>query len=323
MSVTDLAYDPNEGADPELQKILGLKRPDRDNVSHETSRNQHVGFVNYACEPPWWTTVFPHVLDVVRTSKTLFNAEVEVRLCKVAADGSVFTGVSEEFFFRILQRLSTAAFGTWSAVHNWKRMVEFVYGDNSRIRVAENDFAVFMKKVTVKTFTAPLTGAEFDVRVSLKTEHDAMIPPSRCTLVRIKERKSFVYKNAIVYDLTKVWTGRNEHEAVRSQPTYEIEIECIDSRCSDDYLARSLLMKTTDLLVAENTSRKRQALSDGGPPLKKLVPTLPPHLRTLEVTPVTNAELFAPPQPKTAPPPVVDQSLLSGISLLHRQIFGT
>jgi hypothetical protein len=317
----DEEYDPSNSAIEGLDSILEISNTTRHKVAQDTT---------------WWTypPLFNGALDVVNESKTLYRSEIEVRLGKFAHDGTFVSGVSEQFFFDKIQMLASAPVGTFVESYQWARMVEYIYPDDARIRVPENEFARFMKKSTVRNFNVPLDGAPYDFRVSLKTEHDAQIAPAIPEMVRIKERKSFNYRNIMVYDFTKVWSGRHVRDAMGQPPLYEIEIECLDQRPDPDYITKSLFMKVTDLLLDVKTARRKRQNRGASKRVKRIQTERPrEHYAPLsldappQVFPPGSpcysppkSPCYSPPKSPQYAPPIVDENFLRGINYLYNTV---
>lgn len=68
------------------------------------------------------------------------------------------------------------------------------------------------------------------VRLSMSIEDP--VPPvdhKRSTvMVRMKKRKSMIYKRMVRYDFTITWQGKTPAEAAAAKPVFEIEIEMLD-----------------------------------------------------------------------------------------------
>lgn len=123
---------------------------------------------------------------------------------------------------------------------------------------------------TVPSVMSPLVSTSGrDIRIALHLETtvpDESIPArvDQTSLVRIKNRKSFVYQNKNQthkptwrYDFTRTWSGQTlqlaEAEQERGNTVFEIEIECLDpvhalQHFDSLYMSLSLLMKAKDLI---------------------------------------------------------------------------
>lgn len=120
-------------------------------------------------------------------------------------------------------------------------------------------------KVTVKSFEIAEELATEGCAWRVHLSHENVIPADKLPdmilpdKVRIKQRKSFTYKNADAtavwkYDFTLSWTAPTKDEAQQMQfgdvePEYEFEVELQYAHpdLSDDYLTDSILAKLQDL----------------------------------------------------------------------------
>jgi hypothetical protein len=138
-----------------------------------------------------------------------------------------------------------------SALDHW--VSSFDYMLENQIRCSKTaSGSKFVRKSLVENLTYQCRDRHYDFRVSLKEEVPVELRlPGDPHLIRIKKRKSFIYKNKFSFDLTIVWSGQNENEAQQNDPTYEIEIECISKKeIGHDhyYTASSLMEKIIDFL---------------------------------------------------------------------------
>lgn len=71
-------------------------------------------------------------------------------------------------------------------------------------------------------------------------------------LVRMKKRKSIIYKRMVRYDFTITWQGSTAPEAKMAEPSFEVEIEMLDlgdirKLYGNEYVLVSLLQKSRHL----------------------------------------------------------------------------
>jgi hypothetical protein len=197
----------------------------------------------------WWEPILPFILPVVDVAKQVRNPELEIRLGTANESGEFVSGVSKHWFLHHIGKMESADVSTWTSVPEWTLIEEYVFQDGIRVRRSPRGLSVFIRKVSIKHYDVPLRGAQYDLRLMLKSESPAQLKCGEPLWVRFKERKSFTYKNSVTYDFTKVWEGRCIAEAQRSIPKYEIEIECINVSLDREYIAKSLLLKCSDLLT--------------------------------------------------------------------------
>lgn len=80
-------------------------------------------------------------------------------------------------------------------------------------------------------------------KVILSTETPCQFKNGYPEQIRLKERKSFRFKDWIVYDFTVVWYGKTIKDLTHLPPRYELEIECLADLLNtrDEYLICSTL----------------------------------------------------------------------------------
>ena len=71
-------------------------------------------------------------------------------------------------------------------------------------------------------------------------------------MVRMKKRKSIIYKRMVRYDFTITWQGATAPEAKMAEPSFEVEIEMLDlgdvrKLYGNEYVLVSLLQKSRHL----------------------------------------------------------------------------
>ena len=220
--------------------------------------------------------------------------ELEARLGVRTSDGRFHAGVDRTFAARVLCKLETAT--CWTHVRDWTEQVDRFYALASGVSARTSTIAgvdtvtgqpttsvVHVTKVEIGhvdvTWAAPLSadssvasiscaqdGSVHDVRVSIK--HELPVPESELPdrvdvmqLVRIKQRKSFVYVSPSggtwSYDVTLVYAASTYAAALElvrlgTSTQYEIEIECVQpveqhTKRGAQQLALSLLLKIADL----------------------------------------------------------------------------
>ena len=131
-------------------------------------------------------------------------------------------------------------------------MFDYMLANNIRVTKTSGGNA-FCKKTLLENVTFKAGGKPYDVRVSLKEELPIQIRlPQEPHLVRVKKRKSFVFKGQWRFDMTIVWTGADEQDAQSRDPIYEVECEFVAPRQTAGpdlhYTALSLLEKMIDFL---------------------------------------------------------------------------
>lgn len=195
-----------------------------------------------------------HLQSAFHLYQTREHLELEAKLGQWR-DGRFISGVSEEKFNQIMTMLQS--YPHWSNPNHhrvWNTIFDYILDNNIRVSKT-NKGNVFMRKTAVSHVTYSCPERPWDVRVSLKEELPVKVQlPQEPRKVRVKKRRSFRYKDTWQFDLTVVWSGRDEQEAQAQPPTYEVECElllkpgAIEGPPHQRYLARSLLEKMIDFL---------------------------------------------------------------------------
>lgn len=214
---------------------------------------------------------------LVRASRTLAHAELEVRLGTVRGDaGAQFHPGVPAAVFHQLERDMDEDEGLVASDARWVEHVDYHYTLPSRARVRtrvtfdtqrlEMDREHVSKQrhsaVTMCHRDAPPEGEAF--RVALAAEVPVAVPPQAClpTLVRVTQRRRFENvrdgKTVWAYELSKTWSAASrtavEYLHHAAPPTYEVECELVDkdgsyrAALTDAEVAESLLIKGRVLL---------------------------------------------------------------------------
>ena len=195
--------------------------------------------------------------------------ELEARLGRLGAGSGFLSGVSAAEFERIVGGLERCTAWTVPPPPEWVETRDYTTGDGVRVTATSGGGAVVaLRKTACATenlacvSAAPRNDSHHDVRVRLSMEEDAVVPGAATPTVhvRIKQRKSFVYKEWRV-DATRCWAGGTlqaaEEARARGSTVYEVEVECVDaaltlSRHDDAHVAESLLLKVCGLMHVEH-----------------------------------------------------------------------
>lgn len=213
------------------------------------------------------TVVIPKMVALLNVFFSRPQLEFEASLGKWR-NGKFVSGVTKEDFVRIHDMLYS--YKGWSncspvdpngqgasngqvgpGVEHWSSMFDYMLPNQVRCTKTSKGNH-FIRKSLVENATFVCSNRAYDVRFSLKEEVPVEVKvPGTPHLVRVKKRKSFVYKGKLQFDLTMVWTGRDEQDAHTQDPTYEVEIECVDKRAlgvDHEYTSASIMEKLLDLL---------------------------------------------------------------------------
>ena len=180
------------------------------------------------------------------------HMEMEAKMGRFEGNQFV-SGVSYDDFMKIHDRL--ASYKGWSNQDRFMVWVPtFDYMLDNSIRVTKTSSGNnFIKKTTIQHVTYKCPERKYDLRVSMKEELPIKVRlPQEPNMVRVKKRKSFTHRRTWQFDLTIVWTGRDEQEAQSNPPSYEVECEFVGPHANAgpnfDYTAQSLLEKMVDFL---------------------------------------------------------------------------
>lgn len=233
-------------------------------------------------------------------SKVHRHCEIEARLGRLIRNikgrqPTFAPGVDEGYVSWLLCRLETCDF--WTCKTPWTESIDRYYLLPSGLQVRTTSHVVgeeasyetsHMIKTDVskvdlhwqdslpRTMMTSADGSIYDVRISVKNEEpvyedELQERVDEMHLVRIKQRKSFLYTPAgsdrpvWSIDVTLVWEGPTYLDVLQSlrdgvKPRYEVELEChnardyIESQGSDfAKVALSFLLKIADLFEASPT----------------------------------------------------------------------
>lgn len=182
------------------------------------------------------------------------HLELEVRLGK-CKDGRFVSCITRDDFNAFHDMLMS--YRGWSNIQEvdaWVSTFDYLLDNDIRCSKSSRGNA-FIRKSLLENLTFQCHGKRYDMRFSLKEEVPVEVRvPGIPHLVRVKKRKSFVYCNKYSFDLTVVWSGKDEQEAQNNDPTYEIELECVNKEVMGPdhrYNATSLLEKMIDFIGRE------------------------------------------------------------------------
>lgn len=214
----------------------------------------------------WWDPVIENITPIIFSARNVRNPELEMRLGRITSNGDFKSGVSREWFEYHISKMES--FKGWTNDPIWQCMEEYIFNERRygfernasegiRLRKEPGGLSTFVKKATVDHCDLPLKGADYDLRLMLKTETPYHLKCGRPVWIRFKERKSFRYKNMMVFDFTKVWEGKSLELARQAKAKYEIEVECINYERDNLYIAQSFMLKCSDLLRPPRNKKPR------------------------------------------------------------------
>lgn len=196
------------------------------------------------------------IARLVKMYHSRSHVELEAKLGQWSESGFV-SGVSEPSFCAFL--------GMLESYHGWEKPVwkySHDYVLKNQVRCTHTSAGnAFVRKSLIEHLTLRCENRAYDIRFSLKEEVPTEVrTPGEPILIRVKKRKSFVYKDKLQFDLTVVWTGTTEQEAHYSKPTFEVELECINKSLlglDHMYTATSMVEKMLDFIGRESTTSMR------------------------------------------------------------------
>lgn len=196
------------------------------------------------------------LLPLLKRFSEGLHLELEAKVGKWDQSSRQFiSGMSNQDFMRVHDML--ASYHSWvnkDQVTSNQWVTTFDYMLDNNVRVTKSSAGnTFIKKTALEHVTFHCPDRNYDIRISLKEELPTQVRlPQEPRMVRVKKRKSFNYKNRWRFDLTVVWSGKDEQDAQSRPPSHEIECEFIASPHTVgpnyEYTATSLLEKMIDFL---------------------------------------------------------------------------
>lgn len=173
--------------------------------------------------------------ELIKKYKSTQNVEIEIKLGRI--DDKFMTGIhSEHFYDKIKAALDS--YSGWDSV-NHENTIDYI--NNSYRKTGNN----IIHKQRLKSVNFNFTGTPYDFRICVSTEKLSNLDSFKHSLVRRKNRISYVYKEYKL-DLTKV-EEESKDEIVENEE-FEIELLKLNSNTSDLYRAHSALLKIRDII---------------------------------------------------------------------------
>lgn len=186
--------------------------------------------------------------ELIKKYKMSENTEIELRIGQIQ-DNSFIAGLnSSDFYEKILEKLNSC-----TEFKKIKNTAEDIISDKYRKTITFNNKKVskqtVMYKNTIEKHNLTYTGTPYDIRISVAREiivDDVKVQKTADSIIRKKERNSFIYKSDYRIDITKVTTTKNTVESI----TYELEVELLNlkTNISDVYRAHSALLLLRDAI---------------------------------------------------------------------------
>ena len=175
-------------------------------------------------------------------------------------------GVDFQHFKNLFDEFKKAE-SLWSHTVDSSHFASFYFQENLRGRYNVKDQPTFVKKTCVAKVDFRCPQRKFGIRIRLNKEEPCEAPPllNNPLCVRLHERWNFTYKQQWLYDFSKVAQGATKATACSNPVTFDIELEMdritLSKDSSDQYLAKSLLLKLVDLLGRYDKDRKEENLT--------------------------------------------------------------
>lgn len=186
--------------------------------------------------------------ELIKKYKASENTEIELRIGQIQENSFIAGLNSSDFYEKILEKLKCC-----NEFKKIKNTTEDIISDKYRKTISFNNKKVskqiVMYKNTIEKHNLTYTGTPYDIRISVAREimvNDVKVQKTTESIIRKKERNSFIYKEDYRIDITKVTTTQNTVENV----THELEVELLNlrSNVSDVYRAHSALLLLRDAI---------------------------------------------------------------------------
>lgn len=173
--------------------------------------------------------------ELIKKYKSTKNVEIEIKLGRI--DEKFMTGIhSEPFYHKIKTALDS--YSGWDSV-NHENTVDYI--KDSYRKTGTN----IIHKERLESVNFNFKGTPYDFSICVSTETPSNLKSFKHSLVRRKNRISYVYKECKL-DLTKV-EEESSDEIVENEE-FEVELIKLNSNTSDLYRAHSALLKIRDII---------------------------------------------------------------------------
>ena len=173
--------------------------------------------------------------ELIKKYKKVKNVEIEIKLGRI--DDKFIAGIhSETFYDKIKTTLDS--YSGWDSV-NHENAVDYI---KDSYRKTGNDI---IHKERLESVNFNFKGTPYDFRICVSTETPSNLKSFKHSLVRRKNRVSYVYKECKL-DLTKV-EEESSDEIVENEE-FEVELIKLNSNTSDLYRSHSALLKIRDII---------------------------------------------------------------------------
>lgn len=172
---------------------------------------------------------------LIEKYKKVPNIEIEIKLGRI--DDKFMTGIHSEIFYNKI-KTTLDSYSGWDSI-NHENIVDYIKDSYRK----NGDTIIHKKKLESATFN--FKGTPYDFRISVSTETPCNLNSFKHSLIRRKNRTSYVYKECKL-ELTKVEEENND-EIVENEE-FEVELIKLNSNTSDLYRAHSAILKIRDII---------------------------------------------------------------------------
>ena len=185
---------------------------------------------------------------LIKKYKNHNNVEIEIKLGRI--DGSFVAGIhSESFYDKIKQTLNS--YKGWNSVIE-ENTIDYIKDSYRKT----GDIIIHKKRLETLNFM--FKGTPYDFRICVSTETPCTLASFKHSLVRKKNRISYIYKECKL-DLTKIEEETND-EIIENEE-FEVELIKLNSSTSDVYRAHSALLKIRDIInICEQINDKSEII---------------------------------------------------------------
>ena len=158
------------------------------------------------------------------------------------------SNITETFYTRIKEGLETKK--DWKTTNSSTETDYFHKGKRLTVREDGSQQCICKKKLCHMDFQ--IQNSPLDIRITISVETPQKVDnfpvQENCEHMRIKSRKTFVYRNW-AFQLTKITTIRNTVEFI----SYEMEVELLNAddilrKQGTQYISHSLILKLIDMV---------------------------------------------------------------------------
>lgn len=185
---------------------------------------------------------------LIKKYKNYKNVEIEIKLGRI--DGSFVAGIhSESFYEKIKETLNS--YKGWDSVKE-ENTIDYIKDSYRKT----GDIIIHKKRLETVNFM--FKGTPYDFRICVSTETPCTLTSFKHSLIRKKNRVSYVYKECKL-DLTKIEEETND-EIIENEE-FEVELIKLNSSTSDVYRAHSAMLKIRDIInICEQIDNKSEVI---------------------------------------------------------------